>query len=233
MLPLIGIPPGLDERGRWKCDRIYQYVDVAYASAVAQAGGLPVYLPREADVAALTARLDGLLIPGGDDFAPETAYPETVRFDPAPAEQIAFDRRVLAAALERRIPVLGICYGMQLLALHHGGSLHYDIPSDVPDATEHRLPEPDGRHALRIVPRTRLADALGAAEPFVNSRHHQAVSRVEQGLAVSARAGDGIIEALEHESQPFCIGVQWHPESMQGPHRERLFRAFVAACAGV
>ena len=142
MRPLIGIPPCLDERGRWRPTREYHYADAAYARAVAEAGGIPVYLPQQGDVAALAERLDGLLLPGGGDFAPERAYPSGVAFDLVPARQLAFDRALLAAALERDRPVLGICYGMQLLALHCGGALHFDVATDVPGAAEHRFARP-------------------------------------------------------------------------------------------
>ena len=108
MQPLIGIPPCLDERGRWRADRTYQYIDVAYARAVEQAGGIPLYLPLQADAEALATRIGGLLLPGGDDFPPEAPCPEGVRFDPVPAAQLAFDRRLLAAALARGLPVLAI-----------------------------------------------------------------------------------------------------------------------------
>jgi putative glutamine amidotransferase len=233
MRPLIGIPACLDERGRWKAGRTYQYIDVAYARAVEQAGGIPLYLPLQADAHALAARIAGLLLPGGDDLLPETPYPEGVRFDPAPAAQVAFDRRLLAAALDRGLPVLAICYGMQLLALHHGGSLHYHIPTDVPQAGPHRLPEPDGRHAVRIAPGSQLAAALGETEHAVNSRHHQGVARPGAGLRACAHSEDGLIEAIERAEPPFCVGVQWHPEKLPGPHRERLFGVFVAASRGV
>jgi putative glutamine amidotransferase len=233
MRPLIGIPPCLDERGRWRAGRTYQYIDRAYARAVEQAGGLPLYLPLQADVEDLAARIGGLLLPGGDDLLPDTPYPEHVRLDPAPAAQVAFDRRLLAAALERGLPVLAICYGMQLLALHHGGSLHHHIPTDVPEAGPHRLPEPDGRHAVHILPGSQLAAVLGDAGNGVNSLHHQAVAEPGEGLRACAHAEDGLIEAIERSEPPFCVGVQWHPEKMQGPQRERLFGAFVAACLGV
>jgi gamma-glutamyl-gamma-aminobutyrate hydrolase PuuD len=233
MRPLIGIPPCLDEDGRWKAGRSYQYIDVAYARAVERAGGAPLYLPLQTDAESLVARIGGLLLPGGDDLLPETPYPQGARFDPAPAEQIAFDRRLLAAALARGLPVLAICYGMQLLALHHGGSLHYHIPTDVPEAGPHRLPEPDGRHVVRIAPGSRLAAALGDAEHEVNSLHHQGVAEPGVGLRACAHSEDGLIEAIERVEPPFCVGVQWHPEKLQGAHRERLFAAFVAASRGV
>ncbi len=230
MRPLIGIPLCLDERGHGKPPRPTQYLATSYAHAVEAAGGTPVHLPLQADAEALAKRTDGLLIPGGGDFLPERPYPESVTFDAVPAEQLAFDRRLLAASLDAGRPVLAICYGMQLLALHHGGTLHYDIASDVPGAGPHQLPEPEAAHALRIEADSRLAAALGDAGAAVNSRHHQAVSDPGAGLRVSARAEDGLVEAVERDDGCFCLGVQWHPERMQAPHRERLFAAFVSAC---
>jgi putative glutamine amidotransferase len=230
MRPLIGIPQCLDDRGRWKAAREYQYLDTAYASAVDAAGATPVYLPLQRDAEGLIERVDGLLLPGGDDFAPPRAYPPSVRFDPVPERQLDFDRRLLAAALERGLPVLAICYGMQLLALHRGGSLHYDIATDLPAAGAHRLAERDGRHAIAVEPGSRLAAALGDAPAAVNSLHHQAVAEPGGGLRVSAVAEDDLIEAVEASDGSFALGVQWHPEKMDGPHRTRLFEAFAAAC---
>ncbi len=227
MRPLIGISQCRDERGRIRAGRTYQYLDSAYAVAVVENGGLPVYLPVESGTE-LASRIDGLLLPGGGDFAPERAYPAGVDFDLAPDDLVAFDRALLDAALERDIPVFGICYGMQLLALRFGGALHHDLPTDRPDAAAHSLPAPGDRHPLELDPGSRLADLLGDADGGVNSRHHQAVSD-PGALRVSARAPDGLIEAVERDGT-FCLGVQWHPEGMPAAHRDRLFGPFVAAC---
>jgi putative glutamine amidotransferase len=121
---------------------------------------------------------------------------------------------------------------MQLLALHAGGRLHYDVATDLPGAAEHRLDEATGRHGLRLEPGTRLAGLLGGEPGPVNSLHHQAVAEPGAGLRVAARSEDGLIEAVEATGASFCVGVQWHPEKLSGPHRERLFEAFVAACRG-
>src|SRR5262249_38838324 len=160
----------LDEQGRWRPSREYHYADAAYADAIARAGGLPVYLPVQRDVAALADRIDGLLLPGGGDFPPDRAYPDGIVFDPVPARQLAFDRALLAATLDRDRPVLAICYGMQLLALHCGGALHFDVATDVPGAGEHRFADPAARHEIEIDATSRLRDLLGDRAVGVNSR---------------------------------------------------------------
>jgi putative glutamine amidotransferase len=231
MGPLIGIPTCLDARGRWKPGREYHYLDASYARAVAAAGGTPVYLPSHEDGAFRFERygLGGLLVPGGDDFPPPRSYPDDVVFDVTPPEQLSFDRALLEWALEHELPVLAICYGMQLLASVHGGALHYDLPTDVPSAGEHRLPEANGRHPIVLEPDSRLAEVLGRTPPPVNSLHHQGVAEAGRGMQVGARCDDGVIEAIEGEGPRFCIGVQWHPEKLTGNHRDALFGAFVSA----
>ncbi len=225
MQPAIGVPLGVEPaRGgeRLAGERIY-------VDAVVESGGLVLGLPPQGDPEAVAARLDGLLLPGGGDFLPPAGSLRRVRFRPVPEERLSFDRALLAAALRRGLPVLGVCYGMQLLALAHGGRLVFDLPSERPDGLQHRL-RGAARHALEIVPGTRLARALGAGSHAVNSRHHQGVTEPGRGLCVAARAADGLIEAVERLEGPFCLGVQWHPESMQAEHRRALYGAFVDAC---
>lgn len=205
-------------------------LDGACAEAIAAESGEPSFLGDAGSAEALVARLDALLLPGGPDFLPPSPYPAGVRFSPAAPERLAFDLKLLAAARAAGVPVLGICYGMQLLAVAAGGSLHYHVPVDVPGAREHACADPAARHPVALVAGTRLAALFAEPEIAVNSRHHQAVSHPGRGLRVAARAPDGVIEAIEADvEQPFVIGVQWHPENLGRAHRAALFGAFVEA----
>ena len=208
-----------------------EQLDARYAQAVSEAGGTPAALGANATLSGL----DGLVIPGGGDFAPPRPYPPGVEFQRVPSAQLASDLALLEAALARGLPVLGICYGMQLLAHRAGGRFVYDIPSDCPAAGPHRLPEPGGRHAVGIEPDSRLARLVGRRALAVNSSHHQAVAEPGHGLCVVARAEDGIVEAIEStDPDRFVLGVQWHPERMEAEHRAALFGALLRgrpACA--
>lgn len=230
MPPRVGIPLCLDDRGRWRPGRRYHYLEASYAESLDRAGALAVYLPARADVGLLLDAIDGLLVPGGDDLPPPRPLPDGVDLDLVPAEQLAFDHALVSGALARGLPVLGICYGMQLLALACGGELHYHLPSDLPEAGEHRLEEPEGRHPLRVAPDSRLAALIGADPGPVNSLHRQGVARAGRELRSCAWADDGVIEAVERAEGALCLGVQWHPEKLPGPASERLFHGFVAAC---
>ncbi len=232
--PQIGIPLSLDDRGRWREGRSYQYIDRSYADAVGRAGARVVHLPIQSDPDRLVEGIDGLLIPGGDDFPSEVELAESASADlhPVPPEQLAFDEALFRAAARRSIPILGICYGMQLMARARRGSLDAHLPSQRPLAEPHQLPAQD-RHPISIEPDSQLARIIGSETTRVNSLHQQAVSRVGPSHRVVATSPDGIIEAIETsivDGRRWEIGVQWHPEKMAATSSDRLFRAFVEAC---
>lgn len=228
--PRVGVPLCLDARGRWRSGRRYHYLDASYAESLTRAGAVAIYLPGREDVGPLLDSVDGLLVPGGDDLPSPRPLAPGIELDLVPEEQLAFDRALVEGALSRGLPLLGICYGMQLLALSCGGELHYHLPTDRPGAGEHRLQDPEGHHPLRVAPTSRLAALIGSDPGPVNSLHHQAVAATGR-LEACAWADDGLVEAMEGVGDGFCLGVQWHPEKLPGDASQRLFGGFVAACA--
>jgi putative glutamine amidotransferase len=205
-----------------------------YADAVLKAGGIPVAIPPcggPADVERLLARVDGLLLPGGDDF--DTARlglgPTHASCTLTPPEKQDFDFLLARAAIARRMPVLGICYGMQLLGLAEGARLIQHLPEEWPGRQEHRG---GARHGVRPVEDTRLARLMREREVECVSRHHQALADVAPPWRVAARDAEGLVEAIERDEHPFAIGVQWHPElAPEGSPHDRLFQGLVGAAA--
>ncbi len=232
--PRIGIPLTLDDRGRWRPGRNYHYIDRRYADAISQAGGLPLQLPIQEDAQALAESLDGLLIPGGDDFPSDRALPSGVELDLVADAQLAFDAALLREGRRRGLPILGICYGMQLIAREGGGELESHLPTGPQRVENHRLGSSE-RHPLTVKPGSRLERLLGVGAKSVNSLHHQAVRAVGAAHLAVAHSPDGVIEAIERVSRDrgeseWEIGVQWHPEKMDDDTSARLFEGFVNAC---
>lgn len=196
----------------------------SYVEAVATAGGLPMIVPIVAHEAVLNAfvdLLDGLVITGGPAITEgligtlPTDLPET---DP---KRTHADRRILAAFLARRKPILGICYGMQLLNAAAGGTLYADVQQQHVGAGVHSQDRGADTHPVRAVPGTHVARLLGEEELAVNTRHIQAVAQLGGGFRVAATAPDGVIEAIENE-EGTILGLQFHPERM-GPVMRPLF----------
>lgn len=210
-----------------------------YVEAIVAAGGAPLCIPLGLDEESLRRiyeTIDGLLLPGGDDVAPARYGHE-----PHPMLGMVDDDRdeleiTLATwALRDDLPVLGICRGIQVLAVAGGGTLYQDLPSEWESGLAHDVRE-YGRdylsHEVAIEPDSRLATVLGCVATQVNSFHHQAVRDVPPGFMVSCRSTDGVVEAIESANHRFAVGVQCHPEGMwstTAPHFSGLFTAFVNA----
>jgi len=225
MRPFIGVTCSSDPAGAPR-------VNPNYVRALHEAGALPVPLPfirTAAEAHELLERLAGIVFTGSEDLDPalwgEPRHPRTELMHDA---RMTTELLLARAALERRAPTLGICGGMQTLNVARGGSLHQHVP-DVAREIEHGDDSYSKRHPVSAVAGSRLATLCGSSFP-VNTSHHQAVNRVGAGFVVTARAPDGIIEALEGPDAPFLLGVQWHPERMlDDAVQRRLFEALVGA----
>ena len=214
------------------------YVNSAYLRAVQQAGGVPVLLPPQLEpvaLAALRARLDGLVLTGGGDLDParfgETAHPTVSEVSPA---RDALELDLVGLALDRGVPLLAICRGIQVLNVALGGTLVQDIAAELgsPIAHSQKPPRQEPTHPVKVLAEgTRLGAIVGAPELSVNSFHHQAIKRLGRRLREVAWAPDGVIEGVELDGAGFVVGVQWHPEDLVGhdPAARSLFAALVQA----
>jgi putative glutamine amidotransferase len=219
--PVIGLCTAF-ERARWSVwDQSAVLLPSNYIDAVQRAGGLAVMLPPDARLAEdpheALELIDGLVLAGGADIDPATygqpAHDETLDVVP---ERDAFEIALTRAAIERDLPVLGICRGMQLINVALGGTLHQHLPEHVGHEQHRRvIGSFDGAdHEVELSPGTLAMRVIGTPTHATKSHHHQGVDRVGEGLRVSAiSAVDGLAEAIELPDRTFVLGVQWHPEA--------------------
>ena len=214
-LPTIGITVSLDPGGRIRPGTEYLYVSRAYARAVHDAGALPLLVPPDADAAEAARVCDGFVLTGGAmlpaSLAGGAAAPSHVGAREID-ERMAWDRQLVDSALSRRRPLLGVCYGMQLLNLHAGGTLHPDLADAVANALDHGGNGRICEHDVAIRDGSSLHALLGASARVASS-HRQAVDCIAAGFRVAATAPDGVVEAIEPEDGAAVLGVEWHPES--------------------
>jgi putative glutamine amidotransferase len=217
-----------------------------YVAALEQAGAVVRVLSPSTDVLPDVLReLDGVMLTGGPDVRPAlygaaSEHP-TVEIDDV---RDAYELPLAKAAIDTGTPLLAICRGVQVLNVAAGGTLVQDLPSERPSGLNHSITEPRDAiaHDVHVEPTSQLARVMAErltpdGRLDVNSRHHQAIDRVAEGFAVSATAPDGTIEAIEvisaakaTEPRPFCLGVQWHPESFYRTGESApLFSSFVEA----
>jgi putative glutamine amidotransferase len=232
--PVIGITLDSEEAGEYS-NFPWLALRANYADRVAQAGGLPVMLPQVADrIGDYLDLIDGLMVSGGAFDIDPALFGATDRHPRIRTKdhRTAFEWALAAGALERDLPLLGICGGMQLLHVVMGGTLIQHIPDAIAGALVHEQPNPrdEPGHPVAIVPGTRLHRIVDALELPVNSTHHQAAGDVPAGVVVNARAADGVIEGIEVPDRRCCLGVQWHPEFALSAGDLRLFAGFIDAC---
>jgi len=228
--PWIGIPTRYHEKSEY-IGQIRHYLD-----AVLWAGGLPLLIPSTTDPEVTREYLEqvqGVLLPGSPNDIDPRKYGEEphVKLGKLQPEREATDFAILDLAEQKDMPVLGICFGVQSINVHRGGSLVQDIPSVVSNPLVHdeNDPNPPARHPVRLTQGSLIARLTGRSEMEVNSYHHQAVQRPGKDLRVVAVSPDGVIEAVEDTAGRFIVGVQWHPERgwRDDPASQALFAALI------
>ena len=219
------------------------YLSRHYSEAVEAAGGDPLHIsliPRSEYISSIMDGLDGILLPGSDsDIDPlrygREPHPALGSVHPIKDET---DLLVLEEVERRGIPLFAICFGMQVLNVHRGGTLIQDIASEMPKAIKHDQGRPRDRpsHAVRLLPGSNLAGLRESDQALVNSHHHQAIETVGRDLVATAWTADGLVEAVEDTRQDrFALGVQWHPELgwKQDGFSQALFDRFVSEARAV
>lgn len=234
--PLIGV--NVDYRASRKDSPAYCFLHAGYCNAILKAGAVPVILPpldEEEDIRRVLNTLDGVLFVGGADLDCRRdgymLHPSMRLLD---ARRENFDRRLMDIVAERRMPMMGVGTGMQLLNVSQGGTLFLHIAEDLPKAIPHfDAMDPNHRHALEIEMGTLMERVYGEGEIRVNSMHHMAIDDVAPGFAVTARCPDGVVEAIESTTDWFAFGTQFHPESESASALDlRIFEEFVAGITG-
>ena len=235
--PLIGL--NADYRSATKDHPAYSVLCAGYFDCILASGGIPVIVPpleSAQDIECVLDHLHGFVLTGGPDLDPRRdgfmLHP-TVR--PMAGRREQSDRMLASMLRERRMSVLGIGVGMQLLNVSHGGNLFLHIPEDVTSALPHKDPQDKShRHGLSVEVGSLMERVYGDGEIRVNSMHHMAVDDVADGFRVTARCPDGIVEAIESETEGwFAIGTQFHPEAESASALDvRIFEEFIEGAKG-
>ena len=211
------------------------YVNKDYVSSVISAGAVPLMIPMddtEENIRQTLELVDGVIFSGGHDIAPilyqEEPHQKLQEICP---ERDAFDFLLYRLTKEKKLPILGICRGFQLMNVSEGGKLYQDLSLKDTESFKHSQGHGPSipTHTVKVEFGSRLYDILGKEEIRVNSFHHQAVKSVSENVAISGRALDDVVEAIELKDYPFGLGVQFHPEMLQEKEEDmrKIFAALV------
>lgn len=234
MKPIIGLTCSIDN----KVSRRFNTVNYTYINAIIKAGGVPVIIPileEPSEIDKYINMIDGLILTGGEDVSSLVFGENPVR----EVTQTCYERDDMEFALfneayDKGIPMVGICRGLQLANIALGGDIYQDIYSQVPDVLGHvsSYRVEYGHHLIDIKEDSILYDILGKETVAVNSLHHQSIRKLGKNLKISAKAQDGIVEAMESTNDKFFLGFQFHPEAMIEKNKEflKIFERFIEEC---
>ncbi len=227
--PIVGVTTYLERAQQGVWDVRAAFLPEQYLTGVTAAGGVAVLLPPQSEQVAdaAIAGLDGLILTGGADVAPELygaeRHPLT---DPARVDRDAWELALFRAAEARRMPVLAICRGLQLVNVARGGSLQQHLPDSLGTERYRIGGGVFAENDVEVVGGTALSEIVGEGDLRVHSYHHQGIDRLGEGLIAAARSDDGLVQAFEAAGSSYVVGVQWHPE--ENTEDRRLFADLVA-----
>ena len=236
--PLIGITLDSEKPGGYS-----QFPWVAlrenYADSIADAGGVPILLPHIPEgVNKYLEVLNGLVVTGGNFDIDPALYGDNSRHETVITKdrRTRFEWAITEGALNKNIPILGICGGHQLINVILGGTLLQHIPDDIKNPLEHQqrlagTPQGQPHHDVEIIKGTMLHKITGSLRYKTNSSHHQAIKKLGKGLVMNAHTSDGVIEGIEHIEKRFVLGLEWHPEYLVSQEDKNIIAAFVEAAS--
>lgn len=230
--PLIGITLDYGEGGPSPhySPRPYYALREDYSNSIIKAGGIPIFLSYDVSlIDNYISMIDGLLMPGGDYDIDPAWYGEENLYSLVNNKRFDFEKLLLKEAIEKQLPILGICAGFQLMNVCYGGSLFQNIKKQHSDLVNHSQTEDMDKtiHEISVKENSLLHKITGKEKILVNSHHRQGIKAIGSNLKATAHALDGIPEAIELENYPFALGVEWHPEYMATEEDVKIMQAFI------